>query len=180
MGPRLDTWYDEEELLQLNVFVAELELIVGSARDKRPDNVALLELLQKLVASINTTDRAVLKANQKRCEAVLVDVVYKGACAPVRQAWGPDQHSKQRLHARQACVAGEKEGGGQAACSCIPRGTCHWGHAQLHMPHLACQPSQALCSCLIAVQAGSLLVSRACPPSTAPCCCGAGSLQAVE
>jgi hypothetical protein len=88
-------WLDEEDLLGFNVFVAELELIGGGS--KRPDNVALLEVLQKLVASINTTDRAVLKSSQKRCEALLVDVIYKGACAPVR----PPQ-----IRAWQAILAG--------------------------------------------------------------------------
>jgi len=81
--PDFRVWHDEEELLQFNVFVAELELIVGNSKDKRPDNVALLELLQKLVASINNTDQAVLKGSQKRCETAMVGVLTKGACAQV-------------------------------------------------------------------------------------------------
>ncbi len=80
---------DEEEVLQFNVFVAELELIVGSSRDRKPDNIALLELLQKLVVSIGTTDRAVLKANQKRCEAVLLHVLCTGAAASVSTSSAP-------------------------------------------------------------------------------------------
>jgi hypothetical protein len=77
-------YYDEEELLPFNVFVAELELLVGSARDRaRPDQVLLLELLQKLVGSIGATARSVLKASQKRCEEALLSVLCKGACAPV-------------------------------------------------------------------------------------------------
>jgi hypothetical protein len=75
-------FYDEEECLGFDVFVAELELITGR-RDKRPDEVQLLQLLQKLLASVSRTDRAVLKQYQKRCEAVLVDVLYKGTCRSV-------------------------------------------------------------------------------------------------
>ena len=51
--------------------------------DKRPDEVQLLELLQKLLVSVSRTDKPVLKQYQKRCEAVLVDVLYKGTCRTV-------------------------------------------------------------------------------------------------
>eukprot|EP00775_Hariotina_reticulata_P011788 gene11788-11933_t len=54
-------FYDEEDCLGFGVFAAELELIVGSTRDRKPDQVQLLELLQKLLASISTTDTKVVR-----------------------------------------------------------------------------------------------------------------------
>jgi hypothetical protein len=79
-------FYDEEECLGFGVFVAELELIVGTSKGKKADQTVLLELLQKLQASITSTarDPASLKQHQKRCEAALYDIVYKGSCAAVR------------------------------------------------------------------------------------------------
>ena len=78
-------WFDEEECLGFGVFVAELELIIGSSKGRKPDQTVLLELLQKLQASIiSTRDTPVLKQHQKRCEAALYDITYKGACAAVR------------------------------------------------------------------------------------------------
>jgi hypothetical protein len=82
-------FYDEEECLGFDVFVAELELIVGTRKDKRPDEVQLLQLLQKLLASVSRTEKAVLRQYQKRCEAALVDVLYKGTCRTVRSALVP-------------------------------------------------------------------------------------------
>lgn len=78
-------YFDEEECLGFGVFVAELELVVGSSKGRKPDQTVLLELLQKLQASITSTrDPAVLKQHQKRCEAASYDIIYKGACAAVR------------------------------------------------------------------------------------------------
>ena len=77
-------YYDEEECLTFAVFVAELELVVGSSKDKRsPDGGRLLELLQKLAASISRADRATLKAHQARCESALVEALTKGTCSQV-------------------------------------------------------------------------------------------------
>jgi hypothetical protein len=76
-------FYDEEDCLGFGVFVAELELILGTSRDRRPDQVQLLELLQKLQASISTSEVSVLKKHQKRCEAALYDIIYKGGCVVV-------------------------------------------------------------------------------------------------
>jgi hypothetical protein len=86
-----NVYYDEEECLGLGIFVAELELILGTSKDRKPDQVQLLELLQKLQASLATADAAVVKQHQKRCEAALIDVIYKGACSAVR-AQTPLQH----------------------------------------------------------------------------------------
>lgn len=77
-------FYDEEDCLGFGVFAAELELIVGSARERRPDQVALLELLQKLASSIAVAKAPELKAHQRRAEAALYDVLSKGCAAPVR------------------------------------------------------------------------------------------------
>eukprot|EP00878_Enallax_costatus_P025611 GHUV01027417.1.p1 GENE.GHUV01027417.1~~GHUV01027417.1.p1 ORF type:complete len:158 (+),score=37.41 GHUV01027417.1:558-1031(+) len=77
-------FYDEEECVGFGVFVAELELIIGTSRAGRPDQVQLLELLQKLQASISTTDSNVVKQHQKRCETALYDIIYKGSCSVVR------------------------------------------------------------------------------------------------
>lgn len=77
-------FYDEEECLGFGVFVAELELVVGTSKGRKPDQMVLLELLQKLQASIiSTRDTAALKQHQKRCEAALYDILYKGCCAAV-------------------------------------------------------------------------------------------------
>jgi hypothetical protein len=76
-------FYDEEDCLGFGVFVAELELILGTSRDRRPDQVQLLELLQKLQASISTSEASLLKKHQKRCEAALYDIIYKGGCGVV-------------------------------------------------------------------------------------------------
>jgi hypothetical protein len=82
-------FYDEEECLGFGVFVAELELVVGTSKGRRPDQTVLLELLQKLQTSIITTrDSAVLKQHQKRCEAALYDIVYKGSCVAVSRGKG--------------------------------------------------------------------------------------------
>lgn len=77
-------FYDEEECLGFGVFVAELELVVGTSKGRKADQTVLLELLQKLQASIiSTRDSAALKQHQKRCEAALYDIIYKGSCSAV-------------------------------------------------------------------------------------------------
>lgn len=90
MEQRVNTavWHDEEDCLGFGVFAAELELIVGSSRDRKPDQIQLLELLQKLQASISTAEPAVLKQHQKRCEAALYAIIFKGPCAVVRARAG--------------------------------------------------------------------------------------------
>lgn len=81
------TYYDEEECLALPVFAAELELLVPSGRRQgggRPDGVQLLELLQKLAATIPSTEKAVLKRHQRQAEAKLYDVLSHGVGGAVR------------------------------------------------------------------------------------------------
>lgn len=45
--------------------------------------VAAFELLQKLLVTIDTTDVERVKEHQRRCELALVDILLKGAAAPV-------------------------------------------------------------------------------------------------
>ena len=79
---------DEEECLPFPIFIAELELLVGNSKRGKPDGVQLLELLQKLVATIPRTDKAVLKQHQRQCEAMLYDVLAHGIGAAVSRAKG--------------------------------------------------------------------------------------------
>ena len=51
----MNPYIDEEDLLGFHVFVAELELLAGTRRDSPLNEVALLELLQKLLLSVDRT-----------------------------------------------------------------------------------------------------------------------------
>ena len=77
-------YIDEEECLGFSIFVAELELIVGSRHSGSVDQVALLELLPKLVATVARTQRAKLKQMQKRCEAAFTELIDSGVSSAVR------------------------------------------------------------------------------------------------
>lgn len=90
-SPVIDVFYDEEECLPFDVFVAELELLVGNKQSK-PDGVALLQLLQKMIATINRTERKILKQYQKRCEGIFTDLLAVGASPVVR--WIIDDATK--------------------------------------------------------------------------------------
>jgi hypothetical protein len=74
---------DEEDCLGLDVFVAELELVLGP-RDRRPDQTQLLELLQKLQLSVAAAEPAAVNRAQRRCEAALADLLHRGLCPVVR------------------------------------------------------------------------------------------------
>ena len=73
---------EEEECLGLDVFVAELELVVGNRRPKL-DQVALLELLPKLNTTIAKTEKGQLKQLHKRCESAFTELISTGVSAPV-------------------------------------------------------------------------------------------------
>lgn len=101
------TYFDEEDCLGLEVFLAELELVVGARRDKF-DQVALLELLPKLAATIAKTDRATLKQHQRRCEAAFQELLHQGMSMPVSegraaagQQQGAQAHQLQQLRTRE-------------------------------------------------------------------------------
>ena len=67
-----------------NVWVAELELLVGTARGTRPlDQQQCFELLQRLSVTIEGTDQARLRDYQRKCEEGLVAILFKGAAPPV-------------------------------------------------------------------------------------------------
>lgn len=84
-GPELSpgAHFDEEECLPFPIFMAELELLVGNSKRGKPDGVQLLELLQKLVATIPRTDKAIIKQHQRQCETMLHDVLAHGVCTAV-------------------------------------------------------------------------------------------------
>ena len=63
--------------------VAELELLVGTAKSAKTDPVACFELLQKLLVSIDTTERVRLKEYGRRCEAAMMGILLKGIAPPV-------------------------------------------------------------------------------------------------
>lgn len=77
---------EEEEILGFPIWVAELELIVGSARGKKkPDPVQCFQLLQKLLVTLDRTASSDIRPHQRRCEDALVDILLKGAPPPVRR-----------------------------------------------------------------------------------------------
>lgn len=79
-------YVDEEDALSFNVWVAELELLVGNARgNRRIDPIYSFDLLQKLQASIARSERVQLQTYQRKCEDALMTVLLKGAPPPVSQ-----------------------------------------------------------------------------------------------
>jgi hypothetical protein len=81
--------YDEEELLGLELFAAELELTLASSRDGRGDQTQLLELLQKLQASIGAAPPAVVKRCERQCETALAGLILQKGTCPVVRAMPP-------------------------------------------------------------------------------------------
>ena len=80
-------YVEEEDCLGFNIWVAELELVVGTAKGKRkPDAAQCLSLLQKLVATLGEAAPAEVRTFQRRCEDALVDILLKGAPPPVSAA----------------------------------------------------------------------------------------------
>lgn len=86
-GSSRAAYIDEEDCLGFKIWVAELELIVaGSKGKKKPDAAQVFTLLQKLVVTLDRTERDEVKEYQRRCEAALIDVLLKGAPPPVSNA----------------------------------------------------------------------------------------------
>lgn len=80
----VSSYFDEEDCLAFKIFVAELELIIGSSRGKKKADVGqCYQLLQKLVITLERTDRAEVREYQRRCEDALIDILLKGAPPPV-------------------------------------------------------------------------------------------------
>jgi hypothetical protein len=86
---------DEEDCLGLELFVAELELVLGP-KDRRPDQTQLLELLQKLQLSVAAAEPAAVKRAQRRCEGALADLLHRGLCPVVRAAPGRGRRRRWR------------------------------------------------------------------------------------
>ncbi|KAL3133260.1 hypothetical protein ABBQ38_007141 [Trebouxia sp. C0009 RCD-2024] len=99
-------YQDEEEALSFNVWVAELELLVGNARgNRRVDPIYSFELLQKLQGSIQRSDRAQLHNYQRKCEDALTTVLMKGAPPPLTATVPEQQRLIQSKHP-QAAMSG--------------------------------------------------------------------------
>ena len=82
--PGAMAYVDEEEALSFNVWVAELELLVGNARgNRRIDPIYSFDLLQKLQGSISRSERSQLQSYQRKCEDALTTVLLKGVPPPV-------------------------------------------------------------------------------------------------
>lgn len=59
---------------------------MGNARGRaKPEPVQCLQLLQKLVVTLERSSRPEVKEFQRRCEEAVVDVLLKGAPPPVRR-----------------------------------------------------------------------------------------------
>lgn len=56
---------------------------MGTTKATRADPVACFELLQKLLVSIDRTERLRLKEYGRRCESALIDILLKGTAPPV-------------------------------------------------------------------------------------------------
>jgi hypothetical protein len=77
-------YVDEEDCLGFKIWVAELELVVGGSRGtKRADPAQTFLLLQKLVTTVDRTERSEIREYQRRCESALIDILLRGAPPPV-------------------------------------------------------------------------------------------------
>jgi hypothetical protein len=78
-------YVDEEDCLGFKIWVAELELLVGSSRGRRKANPGHVHrLLQKLVATLDRAGREEIREYQRKAEDALIDILLKGAPPPVR------------------------------------------------------------------------------------------------
>ena len=68
-----------------HIWVAELELLLGQVKGSKAniEPVAALELLQKLLVTIDSSQRDRVREYQRRCEEALMEVLYKGSAPPV-------------------------------------------------------------------------------------------------
>lgn len=97
-------YVDEEDCLGFKIFLAELELLVGSSRGKnRPDAGKALKLLQKLVVTLDRTERPEIKEYQRRCEHAVIDILLKGAPPPVSCDYCVDIQSEINTSHRYTC-----------------------------------------------------------------------------
>ena len=79
-------YLDEEDCLGFKIWVAELELLVGSTRRQRkPDADEAYRVLQKLAVTMDRANRSEIKEYQRRAEDALIDILLKGVPPPVRR-----------------------------------------------------------------------------------------------
>ena len=78
--------------------MAELELLLGQVKGSNAniEPVAALELLQKLLVTIDSSQRERVREYQRRCEEALMEVLYKGSAPPVRSLSA--QHAATMTH----------------------------------------------------------------------------------
>ncbi len=94
------------QALGFHVWVAELELLVGTARGpgQTADAAACLELLQKLQATLEGGGGgggvARVREYQRRCEDALAELLLKGAAPPVRPWRGGTGAAMHEAYAR--------------------------------------------------------------------------------
>ena len=76
--------------------MAELELLLGQVKGSTAniEPVAALELLQKLLVTIDSSQRERVREYQRRCEEALMEVLFKGSAPPVR----PPEHAATMMH----------------------------------------------------------------------------------
>ncbi|KAK9838575.1 hypothetical protein WJX81_008486 [Elliptochloris bilobata] len=90
-GTTNEYYIEEEEALGFHVWVAELELLIGTSRapGQQPDPAECLEVLQKLQATLESDGGgggvARVREYQRRCEDALVELLLRGAAPPVRR-----------------------------------------------------------------------------------------------
>lgn len=73
------------QALGFHIWVAELELLVGHARNLRQnvDPVASVELLQKLLVTMDSSQKERIREYQRRCDDALADILLRGTAPPV-------------------------------------------------------------------------------------------------
>eukprot|EP00873_Tetraselmis_striata_P027810 jgi/Tetstr1/448074/TSEL_035373.t1 len=67
------------------VYVAQLESVANGRAAARPDQKQCFLLLQQAIATLEHTEKAVFKTHQRKCEDVVMDILFTGACPSVRR-----------------------------------------------------------------------------------------------
>ncbi|CAG9465591.1 unnamed protein product [Pedinophyceae sp. YPF-701] len=77
---------EEEEVLGFSLWVAELEVLTGGGkRDGQTDQIALLDLLSKMLLSLRRASPAEVKAHQAPALARLAAIASRGPSPPIRR-----------------------------------------------------------------------------------------------
>lgn len=99
---------EDEAPLRFDVATSLLKSLLATAKQSPSGQVlpeAIFEVLQKLQLSISRTERAIIKAHQRRAEDALVDIILKGTAAPVSlvSSAAPDSSAEQYLLSVMCC-----------------------------------------------------------------------------